>query len=426
MLNLNRLPIKIFVAIAIGYLLTNVILVLKNTIINYPPKDGFILTNGRVIGGDFIAFYTAGKIARFDLSNLYDFRTQKETRKNILKHAADSFQGELPFVYPPLVAWIFSWFTFFNFDTAFYLWVTLSIVISLFSLLILSYYLGIFTIKSSVFILLGVFGFIPYFIDCLAGGQLATIGILIYSLLFFLLQEKKDFIAGLVLSLGYYKPPLFFFFAIVVIMFRGKQFFFGCLTGGIILTALSISYTGFLGFEKYLSIVSRYTYGQELMKGVMLPPESGMGIFALTTTLSSLMITSITLYMVCFVILLYVCAKLFKLSNSDKKMFEITYAYVVISSLALSLQLIKYDLSILLAPFLILVAKYEILNKYKVVIGMLIFSFYCEWIFREIVLVGLVLNVSSFLFILILIFLFLSLRSYHKNILLKNSQFRLL
>ena len=204
-------------------------------------------------------------------------------------------------------------------------------------------------------------------------------------------------------------------------MSRGKQFFFGCLTGGIILTALSISYTGFSGFENYLSIVSSYTYGQELMKGVMLPPESGMGILALTTTLSSSMITSLTLYMVCFVILLYVCAKLFKLSNSDKKMFEITYAYVVISSLALSLQLIKYDLSILLAPFLILVAKYEMLNKHKAVIGMLIVSFYYEWIFQKIAVVGLVLNASSFLFALILIFLFLSLRSYHKDILLKNS-----
>ena len=217
---------KIIMALILGILLGNIMAVSSSIIINYAPKEGFALANGKLMGGDFIAFYTAGKLARIDLPNLYDFNIQKKIRTQILQEDADSLKGELPFVYPPLVAWFFSWLALFDFDKSFYLWSILSVVISIFSLLLLSSWLGILNAKSIVFILLGTFGFIPYFINCLAGGQLAAIGIFIFSLLFILLKEKREFLAGIVLSFGYYKPPLFLFLSIVLLISRGKYFFF--------------------------------------------------------------------------------------------------------------------------------------------------------------------------------------------------------
>lgn len=408
MVSINNYTTKILLIIAIGYLFSNVILVSSNIIANFPPTDGIILSNGKVIGGDFIAFYAAGKLSISDKSNLYDFRSQKKNRLEILGHAAEAIQ-ELPFVYPPLIAWFFSWFTFFNLDTAFYIWVILSLAISIGSLLLLSQSLGLLNLKSLFFILLGIFGFIPYYINCLMGGQLAVFGILIYALLFIFLQDGKDFYAGLVLSLGYYKPPLFLFFAVVLILLRGKHFLLGCFTGAIAFTILTIFYSGLSGFVSYLSVASKYTYGQDLFEGIQLPPESGMGIFALITTISPSLIFSLAVYTSCFIVLLFVTIRYRRLLKSNDHLFGLAYVFAVTASIALSLQLIKYDLSILLVSFMILFSKYGLLDKYKICIASVIGLFYLEWPFREIALFGLVLNLSSFLFVLILIFLLLSL-----------------
>ena len=408
MVPINNFKTKIFAIIAIGYLFSNVILVSSNIIANFPPADGIILSNGKVIGGDFIAFYAAGKLSISDKSNLYNFSSQKKKRLEILGHAAEAIQ-ELPFVYPPLIAWFFSWFTFFNLDTAFYIWVLSSLVISIGCLLLLSQFLGLSNLRALFFILLGIFGFIPYYINCLMGGQLAVFGILIYALMFILLQEGKDFYAGLVLSLGYYKPPLFLFFAVALILLRGKHFLFGCLTGAIAFTILTILYSGLSGFVTYLTVASIYTYGQELLEGLQLPPESGMGIFALITTITPSIIFSLAVYASCFIVLLFITIRYLRLLKLNNDLFGLAYVFAVTASIALSLQLIKYDLSILLVSFMILFSKYGLLNKYKISIATTIGLFYLEWLFRQITLFGLVLNLSSFLFILILIFLFLSL-----------------
>jgi len=416
--------LRIFIfSVAISYLLSMTILVLKNYIINYPPDSDYILKNESLMGGDFIAFYTGGKLARLDRPNLYNFKIQRQIRKEILKNYISPIKGELPFVYPPLVASFFSLFAFLKFDHAFYLWTFLSILISLSSLFILSYYIGILTFRSFFLILLSIFGFIPYSLDCLAGGQLSTFAIFIFSFLFILIREKKFFCAGLLLSLGYYKPPLFLFFSIIAIFFLGKRFLFGCITGAFLLTVFSIWYTGFSGFLNYLSIASKYTYGQELMQGVKLPPELGMGIFAIITTIAPSSDIAIFLFLLIFMILLYVCFKIFINQRASNQNFDLVYAFLLISSIGLSLQIINYDLNILLPAFLLLYKKFGNIGKYKFIILLLVCTFYFEWIFRKIEIFGFTINLSSILFFLLINFLCLSLlasRKQNLNLIIPN------
>ena len=398
-------------SVIVAYLLSMSILVLKNFFINYPPYDGYILKNESLMGGDFIAFYTGGKLARTDRDNLYNFQAQKKTRNEILRNEFNRIKGELPFVYPPLVAAFFSLFSYLTFDLAFYFWTFFSIFISLSSLFTLSYYLKILTFKSFFSILLSICGFIPYSLDCLAGGQLSTVAIFIFTFLFILIKERKFFFAGLLLSLGYYKPPLFLFFSLVAIFFLNKRFFFGCITGAFLLTFFSIWYTGFSGFLDYLSVASNYRYGQELFDGIKLPPDLGMGIFALATTISPSTSFSLVVYIICFIGLYYSCLKFLLVVDIDKENFDLAYVFLMVSSLALSFQIINYDLSILLPTFIIVAPKIEKINNYKNLISLTIILFYFEWMFRKIQIFGFLINISSILFLLFLtsLFLFLSL-----------------
>ena len=407
-----RLKQFMFFSLVGTILFLNTYLVFNFYVTNFPPDKNLILkTNKQFLGGDFIAFYTGGKLAKTDLPNLYDLNFQKSYRLSLDKYSLksrESVENELPFVYPPLVACFFSWFTIFEYDKAFYAWTAFSILLSLSSLLFLSHYLSILTIKSSFFIFFSVAGFIPYSLNCLAGGQVATIGIAIYSIVFILLKKEKDFWAGFFLSLGYYKPPLFLFFSIVILLTRGKKFFWGCLFGAVIFTSLSVLYVGFPNFEKYLSLASHYVYGRDLPDSVNLNPELGMGVFSLLATFSQTIWQSIIFYLIFFIILLLISLSLFESFKSDRNFFDLFYSFVAVSSLSLSFQLIHYDLSILLPIFLIAFANRSSLFAYRFITFLFIFLFYIEWAFRKLEFNNLVFNLSSLLFIFLLFFLFSS------------------
>jgi len=391
----------LILSIAVSYLLSITILVFKNFVTNYPPDKNYILKNGSLMGGDFIAFYTGGYLANFDRKNLYDFEVQKSLRAEITgaNQSKTKVEGELPFAYPPLVAAFFSLFSSFEFDDAFFFWTFLNVVFCFFSLLLLSYFCGFLSLKLFPFILLSITGYIPYSLDCLAGGQLSSFGIFIFSLIFIFLKKKKRFLAGLMLSLGYYKPPLFLFFSIVAIFLFGKRFLAGCITGAILLTASSILFIGGLSdFSYYLSVASKYTYGQELVTGLHLPPIYGMGIFGLYTILLKSTCLSVIFYILSFVILILLFFKFFYPREFFDKNFEISYVFILSASIGLSLQVNDYDLSILIPAFIILFQKFKISEIRSYLIPLIVTSFYVEWMFREILILNFKTNLSSLLF----------------------------
>jgi len=403
---------KIAVAVFIGYCFWVFLLVSKSILANYPPVSGYTLSNGNIFGGDFIAFYTAGKIAKSDKKKLYDFPFQAATRDRIL---GKKFKAHLPFAYPPLIAWVFSGFAIFEFTTAFYLFTVLSGLTVLASLGLLLHFLRPVALLSICVLFLCVFGFMPFYNNGLAGGQLPSMGVCIYALVFIFLKKNLDFHAGLVLSLGYYKPPLFLMFAIALVLTQGKKFILGCLCGAIFLTALTAIYIGPNQFWDYITTASRYTYGQELYQGFNLPAEYGMGIFALVTALMPSMTWAFLAYTALFLIALYLSTGFLKKCSPDSDDFNLAYAAAVIASLALSLQLLIYDMSILLVPFMIILLNRAVPHRYRpaLVTGMALF--YAEWLIRKIIIFGYTLRLSPFLFFLIFCILCLSIHYHAQN-----------
>jgi len=319
------------------------------TFLSYLPiENGFVMKNGMLLGGDFITFYIAGKLYSIDPAHLYDLLRQKELRTLTLGISSSALNGELPFVYPPLIAVAFSFLAHFPFSNAYIIWAIFALCVSLFSLFAVLRQLGFSQIGfvSTVIVIFG--GFLPFSMNTILGGQLSWIGFSLVCWIFLALQADRPFIAGLLMSLSYYKPPLFLLALIVLLCTQGPAFFSGFSLGGVILIILTIWAVGVSGLINYISLVSRYTYGQKLFEDVELPPSEGAGIFALFTTFSPHMTLTFTLFGAVFIAITFILV--WCRFTPSVNSWYVWYATVWIASVGLSLQCIRYDLAIIFLP----------------------------------------------------------------------------
>lgn len=374
---------------------------------NLPLENGFVMSNGMLLGGDFITFYVAGKMYSADPSHLYDLFSQKEFRTLILGASSDALKGELPFVYPPLVAVLFSLFATLSFSNAYALWTVVALCVSFFSLFAVLCQLGRHQIWYLGTAFLVFAGYFPFSMNSILGGQLSWMGFSLVCWIFLAFQWDRPFLAGLLMSLSYYKPPLFLFALIVFLCTQGKAFFSGFCVGATLLVISTVAVVGEAGLKEYVSLVSRYTYGQKVFEDVELPPGEGAGIFALLTTLSPSMQTTLVLFAIVFLVSAYVLTWYSKTLSVNS--WYVWYASVWIASVGLSLQCIRYDLAVIFFPLVLIFLVLEELPALRsLVVGTGLVGFYLEWPFRGQEYMGAVLNLSSFLFVyLIIILLFL-------------------
>ncbi len=243
-------------------------------------KTSVYMSNGELKGGDFLAFYTGGKLFKEDRKNLYNLNLQRKININIIPTEKDDYK--LPFIYPPIIAFLFQKISIFSFLNAFYLYAIFTFLITL---LFISYLvINIFKKNKNYWVLLSLsllFAYVPFTINCILGGQMAWIGIIIVSLSIICSIKNFNFLGGLILSLSYYKPPLFLIFAVYMILTKNKKYFLGFLIGSITLLCFSIILIGFQGIKEYIILASGYTYGQKFGGEITLPENQGAGVFSL-------------------------------------------------------------------------------------------------------------------------------------------------
>lgn len=383
----NRLARNaIVLAIAIFAILI-LVMTIRTYWINYRYSDGIGLPNQEIVGGDFLCFYVAGENAAKSIGSLYDFE-QAQIRQEQIISGRNVRSGLLPFAYPPLLALLFSQFSKLSFQQAYLSWLAFSAFLAALSIFMVLHWMRI-SKTMKLFFFICAMAFVPYSVNCLGGGQTSCLGLFAFSLIFFLLKSKRDFWAGIALALSYYKPPIFLVFLLFIILHRRWKMISGFLLMASFLIVGSILMLGLNGFIGYLQTVSRYTYGQEIMKGVTLPPSLGVGLYALfTTTLKDTHIFSNVLFLLVsggLVFATYRIAIRGKSERREEQSFDFLFSVEVILSALLSLQLLYYDLTVLLVPMVIVGSWLWIsrISWINVLLLSAIVGLYVEFLFRE-------------------------------------------
>lgn len=208
--------------------------------------------SGTPLGGDYLAFYTAGRmVLDGDLDQLYDEAAQQERFSAILPHLPPG-SCRLPYRYPPIFAVAMAPLAALPFAVSY-------LVFSLLSLLALA--AAIRALQQITRALPGndprviawwTAGW-PIVLENLSGGQLTFFGTAIAAVALSLLARGALFHAGLVGGLTVYKPNLLLLLWIGCVI-RQPRMLAGLAVTGTLVAGLQLAAVGWDVSERYLEL----------------------------------------------------------------------------------------------------------------------------------------------------------------------------
>ena len=311
----------------------------------------FRMPNGELLGGDFMAFYTAGKLYWQNPDMIYDWPKAIQWQRDFM--GAD-YKGALVFAYPPFMLLLFAPLALLPFQLAAYSWCLVSFLLGLLSVFLIaeSYKCSLALQTTSCLFLIA---FVPFSIYCIAGGQTAAMGMYILSLYLHQRRKQNDLAAGLFLGLGVYKPPLFFLIGLALVIERKWKIVIGALLTISVMTLLSLAVIGWSGLEQYLSSLTKYIYGREVLPQKQLPIDQGVGLLSLLfNAFKGKPAFAWLVYSVLYLgYLAYLGSGLKKASSKSFSIYR--EASIIGASLLFSPQMLKYDVAILAIPALVVI-----------------------------------------------------------------------
>lgn len=206
-------------------------------------------------GSDFIAFFTAGKLARqYGFQVVYDIERQQAIQEQIVGFRLVPGQvllyNHLPFLLP--VLWLVAGN---NYVVSFYAWVTfiiLTFVISFFLLAPLIVFQKI-DFVSKIALFSGGILFFPIFVSVMNGQDTALL-FLGGACLLVGMQIKKNWLAGIGLGLMSVRPQLALFMTLPFV-FRDRKVFLWAFLSAIFLAIISVLLIGIQGVQGFLNIL---------------------------------------------------------------------------------------------------------------------------------------------------------------------------
>ena len=209
---------------------------------------------GRALGGDFVEFYTVGKILNtYPAARIYDLalvvRLQHETLPTM---AATQM---LVFSQAPYIGWLFRPFALLPYAWAYVAWLVFTAAL---------YVAGLATLFAAVHLkpedrktgYLLALSWAPFLFETWIGGQMAGFVFFIWALFFWLVQNERRFAAGLILSLCLYKPTLVALPAVMLLVSRRWRAVGGLAAGGAALALASFFTVGFQGLRAWAGMLA--------------------------------------------------------------------------------------------------------------------------------------------------------------------------
>jgi alpha-1,2-mannosyltransferase len=206
---------------------------------------------GRPLGGDFVEFYTIGKILNnYAPSRVYDLQLAVS-----LQHATLPTMPEtqmLVFGQAPFVASLFRPFALLPYAWAYVAWLGFSAVLYAAGLALLFRTVKLNAEDRRTGFLLALSS-TPFLFETWIGGQMAVVVFFIWVLFFWCLQCDRCFLAGFALALCLFKPTLVALPAVMLVLGRRWRVVSGLVTGGAAMAILSVETVGLEGCRTWLT-----------------------------------------------------------------------------------------------------------------------------------------------------------------------------
>ncbi|MBI1747449.1 MAG: DUF2029 domain-containing protein [Acidobacteria bacterium] len=228
------------------------IVILAGAMLSYPLLFWRVRNELREGANDFVIFYTGAQVLKAGQSKLlYDYETQTAFQAKFSR-PVQFRQGPLLFNHAPFELLLFLPLAYLSLPAAYYCWLVLNLGLlaaigRLLQPLVSRALLPLYTLL--------LFGFFPGFI-ALVQGQDSILALFLITVVIVFLKSGREGLAGIVLSLGLFKPQLVLPL-LVVLLFKKRWtvasgFFLGCAG----LAAISVYIVGWTGLVQWLELVS--------------------------------------------------------------------------------------------------------------------------------------------------------------------------
>jgi len=314
---------------------------------------------GKVAAGyaDFTSFYGAGQTVRQGQGNrLYDPQEQWRVQQEFAKDVAIR-QAPLPYLRLPFEALLFVPFTLLPYSAAYIVWLTLNLGVVIAVALFLRRRLALLQESPPWVTVLITLAFVPVFLTLLQ-GQDSILVLLFYSLAYAALREGAEVRAGCWLGLGMIKPHLVLPFVVIAFLRGNRRVAYGFLLVAAVLPLVSVGVVGWSGFLHYPGYL--WELEQHTERGLVLPRDNvnlrglaegfGSGLVAPSVITGVIALLSAGLV---------VWAGVRGREASENRTPDLIFSQAVVVSLLVSYHAFAYDLSVLLLPIFLLMAKWD-------------------------------------------------------------------
>jgi alpha-1,2-mannosyltransferase len=206
---------------------------------------------GRPLGGDFVEFYTVGKILNTAApARIYDLRLAVPMQHATLPTMPDTQM--LVFGQAPFIASLFRPFALLPYAWAYVAWLGFSAGLYIAALALLFRTLRLNAQDRRTGFLLAL-SCTPFLFETWIGGQVSVVVFAIWVLFFWCLENDLRFLAGFVLALCLFKPTLVALPALMLLVGRRWRVLGGFGAGALAMAVLSVGTVGLDGCRAWLT-----------------------------------------------------------------------------------------------------------------------------------------------------------------------------
>jgi hypothetical protein len=207
--------------------------------------------NGNLKGTDFLHFYTLGSLAiEHRGADLYDMNAQAQLAAQRVPDAAGI--RYLP-LYPPQVSILFAPFVGLSYGWGLALWWSFSCLI--YGACCYSIWRACPNLRSHGLTVALIASAYPAFFHLIAWGQTSAIALACFTIMFFLLRGRRDFLAGITLGCLIFKPQLGLAAAIVFVAIGAWKIVAGAVLSSAAQLSAGVLYYGVEPFREWLRMM---------------------------------------------------------------------------------------------------------------------------------------------------------------------------